>query len=163
MAHNIRHPVASGAAPVVNLYACSTVDLLRPHLAIARRSRDAIALVVLRDRYDTVLHICTQTRIVLLNEPDIKHIAIVVPPAAVFCNRNLIFVRHAHAAGLLPCKFLRQIEAVLFPVSGHKVQKTGAVVVCLYHTVHVTAEPVCLVHQPGEIFTPLINGCFFTQ
>ena len=74
---------------------------------------------------------------ILLNQHNIEHIAVIVPPAAIFRSRNSVFVSNTHTARVLLCKALRQLKGVFLTVFRYIVKETAAVVVRLYNVVTV--------------------------
>ena len=56
-AYDVRYPVASSTAPVIDLHSCSTVDFFCPPFTLSANSRDSITLRILSDCCNTLLDI----------------------------------------------------------------------------------------------------------
>ena len=97
---------------------------------------------------------------ILLNQHNIEHIAVIVPPAAILRSGNSVLVGNTHAAGVLFSKTLRKLKGVFLTVFRYIIKKTAAVVVRLYNAVTVYTELLCSFNQFGIVFAALIDRCF---
>ena len=88
---------------------------------------------------------------ILLNQTGIEHIAVGIPPAAVFLDCHRIIILDGIAAGLLLREFLSQLGAVHTVELGRVIEETAAVIIRLNDAVQITVQRFALAQQVCKI------------
>ena len=87
---------------------------------------------------------------ILLNQTGIEHIAVGIPPAAVFLDCHWVIILDG-IAGLLLREFLSQLGAVHTVELGRVIEETTAVIIRLNDAVQITVQRFALAQQVCKI------------
>ena len=88
---------------------------------------------------------------ILLDQTGIEHIAVGIPPAAVFLDCHRVIILDGIAAGLLLREFLSQLGAVHTVELGRVIEKTATVIIRLNDAVQITVQRFTLAQQVCKI------------